>query len=196
MAVPVVEGAKEKLAGAWAYLRSIPPHVWLGLGIGAAALVLAYIAWKNRSTSLSPLSDVTAGADPTSTLSPISDPSTFIPQNPQASYYNYQSAQTVTPDKPTITPPAFNRQIGYDIHAASLANAAKAAQASIQQSASAPAHGYDIHAASLAQTASILNAQHAGAVAHSFDIHAASQRLQKVVPIFKPPTGRGTNVAY
>lgn len=192
MDVPVVEGVKEKAAGAWAYLRSIPPHVWLGLVIGAVALVLAYLAWKNRDTSLSPLSDISGGSDPGSSLTPISDPSTLIPQNPQASYYNYQSAQTVTPDKPKITPPTFNRQIGYDIHAASLANAAKVAQASFQQSASAPQHSYDIHAASIANSLK----QSSSAPAHSYDIHAASKALGKIVPIYKPPTGRGTNVNY
>lgn len=188
MAVPVVEGAKEKLAGAWAYLRSIPPHVWLGLVIGAVALLLAYLAWKNRNGGLSPLSDITPGGDPTSSLSPIADTGSYVAPNPQAGYYNYQLADTVTPDRPKVgSLPRFNAQVGYDIHAAAQENAAKAALRSFQRDAGAPAHGYDIHAQAPITKAASLK-MYSGAPAHGYDIHAAAQAAKnRVVPVFKAP---------
>lgn len=216
MAVPVVEGAKEKLAGAWAYLRSIPPHVWVGLAIGAAALILAYIAWKNRSTSLSPLSSVTAGSDPNSTLSPVSDPGTFIPQNPQASYYNYQQAQIVTPDKPKITGPIphYYSQGPADLAAAAAARAQAALNAVYNQNESnAQNVAIKSQQAAQARAAAVVSVYNQNeSNAQNVAIRAAqqaAQAAQKVVPIFRPtranpyayagygrPTGRGANVSY
>jgi len=156
-------GIRDAIGDRWArfraYLHSIPPHVWVGLIIGAIALVLAYLAWKNRNDPLSPLSQITPLSDTTTTTTtpaaptptPVSLPGVPDLGNliyPPGQYYNYNTQHPVTQATPTPGVAAFNTQIGYDIHQQSLLQRAQAAAASLLQSASAPQHSYDIHAAS------------------------------------------------
>jgi hypothetical protein len=109
-------GIRDAIGDRWArfraYLHSIPPHVWLGLLIGAIALVLAYLAWKNRNNALSPLSQLTPLSDTTTTSMPGVAPGVnqiplpAVPDlgnlvYPGGQYYNYNTQQPVKPAAPS-----------------------------------------------------------------------------------------------
>lgn len=196
--------AKEWLGDKWArlkaYVRSIPPDVWLGLGIGALALLLAWLAFRNRGAS--------SGDSGLSTDNPILPAAPTDPlSNPSTDNNNILNwidpGGNLTKAKPTKAVTSVVDDYAARMH-----------QRSIVQS-------YDIHAASATQTARILVSQQQGAVVHSRDIHTASlvnaakaqiakalaatttrdesqtaRAITHPLAVVKPPTGRRQDVAY
>jgi len=144
----------DKWARLKAYVKSIPPDVWIGLGIGALALLLAWLAFRNKGTS-------STSSDGLSTSNPIIPATATDPlSNPATDNSNILNwidpAGNLKPAKGVKPVASF-----VDTYLAAMHNR------NVVQS-------YDIHNASLLQTQNILASQHAGAITHSADIHTTS----------------------
>jgi hypothetical protein len=208
-------GIRDAIGDRWArfraYLHSIPPHVWLGLVIGAIALVLAYLAWKNRNNALSPLSQLTPLSDTTTTSMPGVAPGVnqiplpAVPDlgnlvYPGGQYYNYNSQQPVKPAAPSA--PASLLQTIFASATSYAPQAFAAEHAPVVTPYVAPASSYAPQAFA-AEHAPVVTPYVAPASSYAPQAFAAEHAVanathavitQAKVPL--PPTERRTNISF
>lgn len=213
-----LQGAKawigDKFARLHAYIKSVPPDVWLGLAIGAGVLILAWLAYRKSQGSSS--SGSTDGTVTTSTDTPVIPdtsvsgtnniiPSLFGPGGDDNSGHIsgiFQQQQTAKPGPVAwlLTPRA--QQQGIDVAAAARATAAKANAAAARLAPSqafsaehAPVYN-PLAAAAKKAPSQAFAAEHAAPISHPLaNLASAFAAEHRPVAPVKPPTGRRQDIA-